>query len=328
MTADGRRRTDGIRRPARGVRVPASVKRRASVSLKACGRCPDGCVAHTLHHAPKRIGVATAGMRAVTGHPIDDEVCEGQWLPFGQDLLHSRGREAPGGASVRPFWHDWLDLDSEGTLRDDMRRLAGIFDQTSSGKSARVIEAFLAKRSKVELYTDPALDAAVANARNFVGFAEACLGAGPRAAQARPRIHQSLRAAGWDVNRALPVLDLGAPAFNRGHEHARWGMFREDFANGLALMMDATQYVMVDVESYEYRSCLRSYRIGLRFAVYDVFGLDDVDLEKFGTSQRHLSLDAQVGITAWWQLQHQRDYAPLITRALVRKRWRVSTEEG
>jgi len=308
--------------------VPASVKKRASVSLKACSRCPDGCVTHTLQHGPKRIGVASAGMNAVTGHPVDDEVCHGQWFPFGQDLLHSLGRAAPGGVSVRPFWRDWMELDSEPTLREDMRRLAGIFDLTGSGKSRRVIDAFLSKKTKVELYTDPELDAAVKRARNFIGFSEACLGAKPREGQTRPRIHQSLQAAGWDVNRALPVVDLGAPAFNRGHADARWGMFREDFANGLALMMDATQYVMVDVESYEYTSCRRSYQIGLRFAVYDVFGLDDIDLEKFGTSQRHLSLDAQVGITAWWQLQHQRDYAPLITRALVRESYHVPTREG
>jgi len=58
------------------------------------------------------------------------------------------------------------------------------------------------------------------------------------------------------------------------------------------------------------------YCIGLRFLFYDVFGLDDDDLAEFGASD-NWSIDKRIGITAWWQLQHQFGFAPLVTRVIV-----------
>jgi hypothetical protein len=50
---------------------------------------------------------------------------------------------------------------------------------------------------------------------------------------------------------------------------------------------------------------------------YDVFGLDDDDLREFGAASDSFgSSTASVGITAWWQLQHQHGYAPLVTLVL------------
>ncbi len=54
--------------------------------------------------------------------------------------------------------------------------------------------------------------------------------------------------------------------------------------------------------------------------LYDVFGLDDDDLSEYGARSTGLfASDAAVGITAWWQLQHQFNYAPLVTRIVVEK---------
>ena len=46
-----------------------------------------------------------------------------------------------------------------------------------------------------------------------------------------------------------------------------------------------------------------------------MFGLDDKDVQEYGADGGYDS-DAAEGISAWWQLQHQHNYAPLITRTI------------
>jgi hypothetical protein len=101
-----------------------------------------------------------------------------------------------------------------------------------------------------------------------------------------------------------------------------------DWANGLAVMINGVQYVYVYVEKYSYDSCKSQYEIELKFVLYDVFGLDDADVKTYGISRIGTSiLIASQGITAWWQLQHQFNYAPVLTRAIVYKSYKVSTYE-
>jgi hypothetical protein len=75
------------------------------------------------------------------------------------------------------------------------------------------------------------------------------------------------------------------------------------------------QYVYVIATNYLYDKSTNWYSITLRFIFYDVFGLDDKDIDTYGAKEDnwHTS-DAKIGITAWWQLQHQHAYAPLVTR--------------
>ena len=62
------------------------------------------------------------------------------------------------------------------------------------------------------------------------------------------------------------------------------------------------------------------YGIRLKYFFYDVFGLDDDDLDEFGAeSDGFWSSPAKVGILAWWQLQHQHGHAPLVTRIVITK---------
>ena len=66
------------------------------------------------------------------------------------------------------------------------------------------------------------------------------------------------------------------------------------------------------------------YSIRIKFLFYDVFGLDDDDLKEFGaTSDSRLTFGSAVGITAWWQLQHQFGYAPLVTRIVIEAAYEV-----
>ena len=90
-------------------------------------------------------------------------------------------------------------------------------------------------------------------------------------------------------------------------------------------MINGVQYAFVYIEEYCYNSCEQQYTIKLKFILYDVFGLDD-DLIEFGAASDWNLLSAPQGITAWWQLQHQFDYAPLITKAVIYKDFTISTK--
>lgn len=73
-------------------------------------------------------------------------------------------------------------------------------------------------------------------------------------------------------------------------------------------------------QGYHYDAKAGKYCISLRYLFYDVFGLDDDDLKEYGAASDSIfSLAAGVGITAWWQLQHQHGYRPLVTRISVDK---------
>lgn len=63
---------------------------------------------------------------------------------------------------------------------------------------------------------------------------------------------------------------------------------------------------------------IKRYCIRLKFIFYDVFGLDDDVLNEYGGDSWYSS-DAAIGITAWWQLQHQHGLAPLVTRIVLEK---------
>lgn len=92
----------------------------------------------------------------------------------------------------------------------------------------------------------------------------------------------------------------------------------------LHVIAEASRAIAMDRPAPD-RSQAARYRLGLKFIFYDVFGLDDDDLDEYGIFRSPAILDAPVGITAWWQLQHQHGYAPLVTRILIEKTFEAST---
>jgi hypothetical protein len=75
---------------------------------------------------------------------------------------------------------------------------------------------------------------------------------------------------------------------------------------------------------YAYDPKDAKYLIGLKYVFYDVFGLDDDDVNEYGAKSESLTTPAAaVGITAWWQLQHQHRYAPLVTRIILERTFEV-----
>jgi len=233
---------------------------------------------------------------------------------YGQDITFGYGRPAAHKQDVGKTPDELAPL---------MRKLITIFAAGDrSGMANRLVEKFLSRQGKVTYFDDNDLNAAAVKHQNIQYFIKAALGApgGQLPPAGKKRIHQALKDAGWDIAKLTAPADLGVPAFNRGSAKAR----SEDFNNGLGLMINGVQYVYVVAQGYAYDEKEGMYWIALKYIFYDVFGLDDDDLEEFGASSTGtFHTDAGVGITAWWQLQHQHGYAPLVTRIVVEREFEV-----
>ncbi len=238
----------------------------------------------------------------------------GSFPIYGQDITSGINRPAPGKQSVGT---------TEAELKPKMQKLLSIFaggDRTGMGQ--RLFAAFLRKQSKPTYFGDAALNAAAARHQNIKQFCNSALSApnSPHNNPGKLRIHQTLKNAGWDINKILVPTDLGVPAFNIGSK-----LFStDDFDNGLGLMINGVQYAFAVATHYQHDQGAARYSIRLKFLFYDVFGLDDGDLKEFGaTSDSRLTFGSAVGITAWWQLQHQFGYAPLVTRIVIEAAYEV-----
>lgn len=233
---------------------------------------------------------------------------------YGQDIAFGIGRAAPNGQTVG---------NDEAELRQKMWTLLEKFASgDKSGMAKRLFAAFLSKRSKVTYFDDPALNLAASRHPNIKHFCEAALSAPniPGRNLGKTCIHQALKNANWDINNIVVPADLGVPAFNNGS----WYFSTGDFDNGLGVMINGVQHVYVVATYYDYYADTGSYSIKLKYFFYDVFGLDDDDLREFGAlSDGSMTPGAMVGITAWWQLQHQYGYAPLVTRTVVEHSFEV-----
>ena len=265
---------------------------------------------------PPRL-VATAidsGMKGTNPFP-DPDLPTGVVPKYGPDLLFGTGGVAPSKYSVGTVEKD---------LQAKMRKLPGIFARNDlSGMATRIFNSFLTPQTKVDYFDDMDLSKAASMHSNILFFCDAALNAPnmPHFNAGHGRIHQALKEANWDLSKAGCPSDLGVPAFNNGNKYVQSG----DWGNGLALMIDGVQHVYVLATKYAYDKASGEYGIELQYRFYDVFGLDDTDLRSYGASSDGLFTPAaEVGITAWWQLQHQFNYAPLITRIVLTRTYTVA----
>lgn len=260
--------------------------------------------------APKLVASATDGyMTPYIAFPDAVHLPGGTPTPtYGQDIDFGSGRGAPQGHSVGA---------SAADLIPKMRALIGEFaSNDSSGMATRLFERFLSKNANVEYFDDPSLNTAAAQHPNIRYFCSAAMSSPSSTHQSsgRTRIHQALKNANWDINQLVAPTNLGVPAFNEGSKWRGTG----DFGNGLGVMINGIQRVYVIATRYSYDSSKKTYSIRLKFVFYDVFGLDDDDLNEYGAQKDgFFNTTAGVGITAWWQLQHQHNYPPLVTRIIL-----------
>ena len=237
---------------------------------------------------------------------------------YGQDITSGCRARAPQGQSVG---------DDVNDLKSRMLKLLKVFaggDKT--GMALRLFDEFLSQRHKGVAYFDDAhLNTAVGNHPNIEAFSNAVMSApnSPNKTPGQVRIHQALKNAGWDIQKLHMPQNLGVPALNLGSKV----FSTRDFDNGLGLMINGVQYAYVVATHYLHDSARKKYWLTLKFIFYDVFGLDDDDLKEYGAqSDSMLSSTAAVGITAWWQLQHQFGFWPLVTRAVTTKTYEVPTD--
>jgi hypothetical protein len=267
---------------------------------------------------PKIVAIAKEPGLSPTHDSIDRDL-PGTPPKYGEDFTFGTNGIAPNGEDVGS---------TEAELKPKMAHLLDYFaDDDDKGMARRLFNKFLAKQSQVFYFEDKDLNAAAAAHKNMQYFCLAALGAPPpigiQPAPGKTRIHQALRAAKWDINNLVAPTDLGAPAFNLGDKAPHYtGDATGDWANGLGVMIDAVQYVYVVATHYHYDQVANSYCIRLKYIGYDVFGLDNTDVDKYGAMKDNSYTkfgEMGVGITAWWQLQHQHNYAPLVTRFVVEK---------
>jgi hypothetical protein len=259
--------------------------------------------------------VAVARDKYLTpSHPFADPVHLKTFPPpkYGQDLTSAYGRVPFKGQSVGKTPTD---------LAPRMRKLLDSFATgDKSGMARRLMDTFLLRQAGVTYFEDDSLNAAAAKHPHIEHFIRAALsqpGSLPPPA-GKKRIHQALKDAGWDITKLVAPTDLGVPAFNQGSK----ALSTKDFDNGLGLMINGIQYAYVLAQGYSYDAKEGRYWLALKFLFYDVFGLDDDDLEEFGAPSEH-GFAAAVGITAWWQLQHQHGYHPLVTRIVLERDYEV-----
>ncbi|CAM4143005.1 hypothetical protein [Paracidovorax anthurii] len=246
-------------------------------------------------------------------HPFPDSLHIPAMSPplYGQDITYGCRSSAPRGHNVG---------NTAQELRPKMLKLLDIFAKGErTGMAKRLFTEFLCEdRRDVSYFDDNHLNTAVNSHSNINYFCSAILSApnSPHKSSDHHRIHQSLMDAGWDIKKVRMPVNIGVPALNIGST-----LFStRDYHNGLGLMINGIQYVYVIATHYAYDSEKKEYALTLKFVFYDVFGLDDDDLNEYGSlSDGFLSSPAGVGITAWWQLQHQLAYPPLVTRVVLNR---------
>jgi hypothetical protein len=264
---------------------------------------------------PKIVATATDVTLRPTTTVSDPALFGGYPLGFGQDLSFSMGRPQPFGPSVGTTI--WM-------LQTRMRELLPVFASSdTTGKATRLFNTFLSQQGAVSFWSDPDLTAAAEAHSNIQAWVDRALSVPGTlgGSTGRRRIHQALQEASWDINAVVAPTDLGVPAFNKGNPYIQTG----DYGNGLTVMANGIQHAVVVAKAYSYNACRHEYTIRLEFLFYDVFGLDDDDLREFGADGGLADTHVAEGFTAWWQLQHQHGYAPLITRIAFEREFTIST---
>ncbi|SBT19132.1 hypothetical protein MGA5115_03293 [Marinomonas gallaica] len=265
---------------------------------------------------PKLVAFAQDSYLDTTAEFIDSEALPSCVAPiFGPDLNYGLRRKIPYGSGVGA---------TEAELKSKILQLVNIFaSDANTDLTSDLFNSFLKKNNEVKVFSDQRLNTLASNHQNIKSFCNRALSAPehPPITAGQKRIHQALKNANWSIENINVPINLGVPAFNNGTPFLRSG----DYGNGLGLMINGIQYVYVFSTSYNYFPDIEKYIINLDYYFYDVFGLDDDDLLEFGAKGDGLFSRADsVGITAWWQLQHQFGYAPLVTRCKVSRSYEVT----
>ncbi len=244
---------------------------------------------------------------------------------FGDDIKFGVDRK-PTEANVDVSEAGWFSDDTkEEVLLDRVDELVDIFATYDfDGVAKRIFDKmFKDKSSKVRYHQDQALDMIASKHGHIEDFMENAM-----RQKGRRRIHDALKQADWDINQIDPVTRMGlVPAFDHTLKLTPLWMFNTgDGTNGLSIAVNSIQHVIMVATGYHYNQCTKRYKLDVTYILYDVFGIDDLDIIEYGADGGGWDWDASKGIMAWWQLQHQHNYAPLITRMEFKKSYDIEAK--
>lgn len=258
----------------------------------------------------------------VTGQPSEIEILQSgeaglvddtNIFLFGDDIKFGVGRK-PTEANIDVSEAGWFSDDTkEEVLLDRVNDLVDIFATFDfDGVAKRIFDKmFKDKSSKVRYHQDQALNEIASKHGHIEDFMKNAM-----QQAGKHRIHDALKQADWDINQIDPVTRMGlVPAFDHTIKLTPLWMFNTgDGTNGLSVAVNSIQHVIMVATGYHYNQCTKRYKLDVTYVLYDVFGIDDLDIIEYGADGGGWDWDASKGIMAWWQLQHQYNYAPLITR--------------
>ena len=110
-------------------------------------------------------------------------------------------------------------------------------------------------------------------------------------------LNRNLRATNGNINKIdiqIGVIQSTRPKFNKLY----------DYFNGMKVTVDGIAAYVIYIDEYKLLSP-NTYNAKLRIEIYDHYGLDKRDVEKFGYV---------AGFRSWYILQHVRGYKPFLTK--------------
>jgi hypothetical protein len=285
-------------------------------------KTPSAATGHVLQE-PRLMAIARDGVTTPKPTKFSDPelpiIAQMAMCPrYGQDITYSSSSR-----TVSPGYSVGQNVDHLKSEMLTLLRFFASYDKT--GVTKKLFSRFLGRQTSVTYFDDPDLTAKFEEHENIKSFCERALrhpqsSPHPLAPVVPDRIHDALRESNWNIHEASILTDLGAPAVNLKHKFFGIGIpITKDWDNGLAIMVNGIQHVYILATAYFVDTARNQYSITLQYRFYDVFGLDDDDLREFGAKTAGPIGTPGVGITAWWQLQHQFGFAPLVTRVVLNK---------
>jgi hypothetical protein len=165
-------------------------------------------------------------------------------------------------------------------------------------------------------FSNTTLNAVIEKDANYVSFD----------IRALYKILIKLKSINWDLSKLdSKLVRFNNVAFNRDENHS----------DGLTITIDAVEHIEVYITEFTPPDSSGTFHISLKFILYDTFGLDLGDIEKFGERKGYFSKLYETykspkkgivqelygaGFNCWWLLQHKFSYKPLSTKVTINRK--------
>jgi hypothetical protein len=163
-------------------------------------------------------------------------------------------------------------------------------------------------------FSNTTLNAVIEKDANYVSFD----------IRALYKILIKLKSINWDLSKLdSKLVRFNNVAFNRDENHS----------DGLTITIDAVEHIEVYITEFTPPDSSGTFHVSLKFILYDTFGLDLGDIDKFGerkgvgdlfgsdNSNKKIYVREMFGkgFNCWWLLQHKFGYKPLSTKVIINR---------